>query len=286
MPDTPPSDEITAEFDTGALAAASGDGSAPTVRAHVRWAARTDIGRVREHNEDKYDGFQPDDGAVLARRGEAWAVADGMGGHAAGQRASERGLRAFLDAYLAPDGPAGVADALRFAAERANAEVCRLAAEDARLHGMGSTLVALALRGDVATVAWVGDSRALLFRCGEPPALLTRDHSWVEEQVRAGEMTPDEAARSTRRNVITRCLGLADHPGADIEAVRVREGDVFALISDGVSNHVDAEGMARRIEGRGLCEAARDIVDDALAAGGTDNATVLLVRIESLRQVG
>jgi len=285
MTEPVPDDEITAEFDSGALALAGTDAAGPMVRARTRWAARTDIGRVREHNEDKVDVFQPEEQELLARRGEVWAVADGMGGHAAGQVAAEQGLRAFLRAYFHAPDLLPVDDALRLAADTANGEVARIAASDPRLNQMGSTLVALALRGDIATVAWVGDSRAVLFRSGEAPRPLTHDHSWVEEQVRAGAMTAEEAAVSTRRNVITRCLGMVGHPGADLATVRVRAGDVIALLSDGVSNLVDNAAMARRIEGQGLSQAALDIVDDALAAGGHDNATILLVRIEAIAPV-
>jgi serine/threonine protein phosphatase PrpC len=239
----------------------------------------------REHNEDKYDQFDPEMPHLLANRGRLWAVADGMGGHAAGQRASEFGLRFLLrDYFLATDIDATTA--LSAAIMHANGKLVDATKQHPEYQGMGSTLVALVLIDDVATIAHVGDSRAYLLRQGAEPQQLTQDHSWVEDQVRAGTMTRDEAEQSRYRNVISRCLGMEGMPGPDIQKVTVQPGDVFVIVSDGITRYMQTDNIAAIVSGKSLSQAAMDIVDAANLMGGADNSTCVLVRIDSIDNFG
>jgi serine/threonine protein phosphatase PrpC len=253
----------------------------PEKHCRVAWAARTEIGIQREHNEDKYDHFDPEMPHLLANRGRLWAVADGMGGHAAGQRASEFGLRFLLRHYfLATDSDATTA--LSAAIQNANDKLVDATKQHPEYQGMGSTLVAMVLIDDIATIAHVGDSRAYLLRQGAEPQQLTQDHSWVEDQVRAGTMTRDEAEQSRYRNVISRCLGMEGMPGPDIQKITVQPGDVFVIVSDGITRYMQTDNIAAIVSGKSLSQAAMDIVDAANHMGGADNSTCVLVRIESV----
>jgi len=217
----------------------------------------------------------------LANRGRLWAVADGMGGHAAGQRASEFGLRFLLRHYfLATDSDATTA--LSAAIQNANDKLVDATKQHPEYQGMGSTLVAMVLIDDIATIAHVGDSRAYLLRQGAEPQQLTQDHSWVEDQVRAGTMTRDEAEQSRYRNVISRCLGMEGMPGPDIQKITVQPGDVFVIVSDGITRYMQTDNIAAIVNGKSLSQAAMDIVDAANHMGGADNSTCVLVRIESV----
>jgi serine/threonine protein phosphatase PrpC len=239
----------------------------------------------REHNEDKYDQFDPEMPHLLANRGRLWAVADGMGGHAAGQRASEFGLRFLLrDYFLATDIDATTA--LSAAIMHSNNKLVDATTQHPEYQGMGSTLVALVLIDDVATIAHVGDSRAYLLRQGAEPQQLTQDHSWVEDQVRAGTMTRDEAEQSRYRNVISRCLGMEGMPGPDIQKITVQVGDVFVIVSDGVTRYMQTDNIAAIVSGKSLSQAAMDIVDAANLMGGADNSTCVLIRIDSVEMFG
>jgi protein phosphatase len=223
----PPENDVTAELDADEVArgwraiddAREGrQRRQPRKHALVCWGARSDIGRVRENNEDKFDFFLPDDPHTLAARGRLWAVADGMGGHNAGQIASEAALKAVVRAYYGGDAEEGVArgddgaaaaaaeepgERLRAALEGANALIHQAASRVGDNRGMGTTATVAVVRDDQLTVGHVGDSRAYLLRAGVLRQL-TDDHSWVEEQVRRGGMSREQAEASPYRNVITR----------------------------------------------------------------------------------
>lgn len=255
--------------------------SEPEKHCRITWAARTEIGMQREHNEDKYDQFDPETPHLLANRGRLWAVADGMGGHAAGQRASEFGLRFLLRHYfLATDTDATTA--LATAIQHANDKLVDATKQHPEYQGMGSTLVVMVLIDDVATIAHVGDSRAYLLRHGSEPMQLTQDHSWVEDQVRTGSMTREEAEQSRYRNVISRCLGMEGMPGPDIQKITVQPGDTFVIVSDGITRYMQTDNIAAIVSGKSLSQAAMDMVDMANAMGGADNSTCVIVRIEGV----
>jgi len=238
----------------------------------VEWivASRSDSGLKRSVNEDFY--------AVDEKLG-LFVVADGLGGHVAGRRASELGVGVFMETVASERDDAPLA-LLRAAFARANAAIRELAEREAQLRGMGTTLAALWLHGDQAFVAHAGDSRLYLFRGGALHAL-TIDHSVVGERVARGELTSEQARVHPSRHVITRAVGVLDAVDPDVASLRPHAGDVFVLCSDGISAQLtDDEIRDCLLECReDLARATRDLVDLANARGGEDNATVVLVRV-------
>lgn len=274
--------EITAELIPSEAPRPTSSGKrAPSVTVRTTFGAKTDLGMIRENNEDKFDFMEPQDPELLATRGCVYAVADGMGGHAAGQIAAEIALKTFLKSYYAsserpPD------EALAAAFSSANAAVYDAASVVPGRSGMGCTLTALAIVEDRFHIAHVGDSRVYLIREGVI-SQLTDDHSWVAEQVRRGAMTPEDAERSPFRNVITRSIGAGPSVEAQIVTDTVREGDVFLLCSDGLTSMVPEETILRvALSDLGPSFAAAQLVDEANARGGHDNITVLIVRIDAV----
>lgn len=271
--------EITAKINTAELVKQweeRADKARETV-VETLLGAKTDLGCVRENNEDKFEFFQPDDEDVLATKGSLYAVADGMGGHAAGQIASEIALKTTIRAYYADTSPV-VEESLRAAVQQANGLIYDASRAIAERTGMGTTLTALVVRGEEAFIAQVGDSRCYRLRGGRIEQL-TDDHSWVNEQVKRGALRADEAEMSPFKNVITRSIGNAPSVDVDIFTEQLEVGDQFLLCSDGLSNEVTAEEMRDAMKRRSPSQAAWDLVDLALERGGRDNCTVLILRI-------
>jgi len=242
--------------------------------------AKTDLGCVRENNEDKFEFFQPDDEDVLASKGAFYAVADGMGGHAAGQIASEIALKTAIRAYYADPSPM-VEESLRSSVQQANGIIYDLSRAIVERNGMGTTLTALVVRGEEAFIAQVGDSRCYRLR-GSHIELLTDDHSWVNEQVKRGALTEEEASMSPFKNVITRSIGNAPSVDVDIFTHELETGDTFLLCSDGLSNEVSADEMRDAMKTSSPSQAAWDLVNLALERGGSDNCTVLILKIADI----
>ncbi len=243
----------------------------PSLYALVNHAARSVLGCVREHNEDKYECRMASRAVDVALRGHLFVVCDGMGGHSAGQIAAEVATVRFTDALFtstATEPVGALRDAGRAAAQ---AVFTRRGQGD-----MGTTLTAALLTPDGAWVAHIGDSRCLLVR-GDTIQQLTEDHSLVAEQVRRGLLTPEQAARSPIRNMITRCLGAEPDPAYDIHFQPLEPGDRLLLCSDGLSGLVDPERLLDLATRPDLGDAVRQMVESALQAGGHDNCTVILV---------
>ncbi|WP_395091500.1 PP2C family protein-serine/threonine phosphatase [Armatimonas sp.] len=277
-------DETTAEFDTEELARgwAQLADCRPTYHTELAFAARTDIGRVRENNEDKFDFFLPEDAPTQAVRGRLWAIADGMGGHSAGQVASEAGLKTVIRSYFAEPVVGEVGEALRQSLRDANALITQAAINMGAKNGMGTTMVVAIVLNDMLTLAHVGDSRAYLLREGERIRQLTTDHSWVEEQVRRGALSRAEAEKSPYRNVITRSIGMGDGMDADILTEKLFPEDILLLATDGVTGYLGEDALAALMSNKSLSKAALDIVDAANDAGGKDNSTVVLLKVLSI----
>ncbi|MBC8104831.1 MAG: serine/threonine-protein phosphatase [Cytophagales bacterium] len=280
-----PTDEMEAGAIQKAWAALSLTERRPAIHLEIDWAARTDIGRAREHNEDKYDFFLPEDPSLLALRGRLWALADGMGGHSAGQIASESALKILIRRYFSQtemggDSPRG---ALAAALRDANDLLHRAAKEMGAQGNMGTTVVAAVICNDALTIAHIGDSRAYLLRGDKPIRALTTDHSWVEEQVRRGTMSREQAETSQYRNYIMRSVGMGGAVDADIASETLQIGDTILLCSDGVTGYLEDATLERLIQGKNLSQAALDLIDAANEAGGRDNSTVLLFRVRALR---
>lgn len=283
--------EITAKFRRSELLAPSRrePKAQPEVVPFVRFGAKTDLGNVRENNEDKFDFFEPTDPVLLAERGSVYAVCDGMGGHSAGQVASELALKTFLKAYYDLELP-DIDSALTAAVQAANALVREVAHAIPGRRGMGTTLTAAALCESDAHIVHVGDSRCYLVR-GETIEQVTDDHSYVMEQVRLGMMTPEEAQYSPYRNVITRSIGM-DVVEPDLYRVPLQAGDRLILCTDGLTTHVPDEQMAEVVRAHSPSVAAQRLVEMALEGGGSDNVTVVVVQVlallpwEQARQIG
>ncbi|HEU4754133.1 MAG TPA: PP2C family serine/threonine-protein phosphatase, partial [Armatimonadota bacterium] len=236
--------DITAPLETEALQAgwAAKSSAVPVCYAFLAFGAKTDLGRVRENNEDKFDYLEPDEPSVLATKGRVYAVADGMGGHSAGQVASELALNVFIRSYYSNTSP-DIEASLTRAVREANAYIVDVARTIPGRNGMGATLTAAIVRDDDLVLAQVGDSRCYLLRGGQLQQL-TEDHSWVAEQVRSGAMTEEEAEQSPFRNVITRSMGGAPEVEPDLTAVKLLPGDRYLLCSDGLSGMVPVHELA------------------------------------------
>ena len=229
----------------------------------VEVAHLSDTGRVRHHNEDR----------ALASDG-ILVVADGMGGAKAGEVAAQMAV----DAVGALSAPFSTDD-VREAVGEANRAIRRMASDEPDKSGMGTTLTAAMMREDHLDVVHVGDSRAYLWRDGALTQI-TEDHSVVAELVRRGSITAEEAESHPHRNVITRALGADAEVEADTVSAQVRDGDVVLLCSDGLSSYVPESAIAGVLaEATSLGAAARELVNTANRAGGTDNVTVVLARI-------
>lgn len=269
-------EEITAEFETASIV----DAPALRVRTRVSVAAKTDMGRVRENNEDKHEFFIPSDDATLARRGMIFVVCDGMGGHAAGQCASELASKTFIDVYLNHPS-ADPIPALDSAVKAANRFVLDVARAVPSRRGMGTTLTALVLLGDQAYVAHVGDSRLYRLRDSKLEQQ-TLDHTWIDEAIRRGEVPKEAAETHPYKHVILRAIGTEESVDADIEARPFKPGDVFLVCSDGLINHVTDPQIETMLNENGPSEACWKLVGKALMEGGSDNCTVIVVRIDGM----
>lgn len=248
--------------------------------AYLEVGQRSDTGPTRERNEDYADYCLPQDEVERREKGALFLVADGMGGHRAGQVASRSAVEWVRKEYYA-DPSRDVADSLERAIKTANREVYTQAQSDPILSGMGTTLVAAVIRGrgSHVTIANVGDSRAYLLRRNRL-AQISIDHSWVEAQVRAGLLTREEAERHPQRNLITRALGIRPTVEVDIFEIRLRKGDALLFCTDGVSGEIPEEEMVRILRGMSPAASSAELVAQANALGGNDNATAMVVQAE------
>lgn len=235
----------------------------------MKVTAITDRGSIRALNEDSF---------CLPPEGERWCcVADGMGGHLAGDIASDMAVRVFSEGMSGHTDD--TAECLLEVFRRANERIFRAQMDDPSRAGMGTTMTALALDGGEALIAHVGDSRAYLFR-KKKLSQITTDHSYVEELVRQGLITRSAARFHPDRNVILRALGTDETVEADLYRVALEKGDVFLLCTDGLSGYVEDKKIAEVLSSRKQAESkAKTLRDLALAAGGGDNITVLLVSV-------
>lgn len=243
-------------------------------------AQLTDVGRKRPHNEDNMAYVIPKDEQVMARKGALFIVADGMGGHAAGEVASEIAVDTVTMTYYQDDCE-DIALSLMNAIKRANTIIHQRAAENMLRSGMGTTCVSAVLRGCVAYIANVGDSRAYVIRNGQVKQV-SQDHSWVEEQVRAGLLTRDQARSHAQRNVITRCLGTQADVEVDVFTEELAEGDCLILCTDGLSGSVYEDDLRAIVEKYVPQESVYHLVERANENGGPDNITAIVVRVHEL----
>lgn len=243
----------------------------------LKAAFKSDVGLVRTVNEDR----------VVVKNGVAGGsfaiVADGMGGHQAGDTASQITIELVEEALQQAAG--GLSDAeseayLIEAIRQANAKVYEIASVKEHYRGMGTTVTAALANDSRVIIGHIGDSRAYYIN-HEQFMQITEDHTLVNELVKTGQLTPGEAAVHPRRNVITRALGTDADVDVDLARLPWKSGDVILLCSDGLSNLVPEEELARIVRGEGsLIEKVDRLVEYALQAGGDDNITVVLLSNE------
>jgi len=238
----------------------------------------TDIGLHRTENEDRIACIQPPESSLLRRKGVLAVVADGMGGHAAGEVASSLAIEVVRRVYY--EGGGDPCAALQNAFAQANREIYEAALQDSRLTEMGTTCTALVFRNGAAFCAHVGDSRLYLVRDGEI-FLMTEDHTVVMEMVKNGLLTFEEARRHPERSVLRRALGTRPVVEASIwqEPLPVRVGDVFVLCSDGLSDVVDEEEIKAAVM-QEAPSACANLITLAKKRGGYDNITVGVLSIK------
>jgi serine/threonine protein phosphatase PrpC len=234
--------------------------------------ALSDVGRKRQHNEDSY---------LVAPQLSLFAVADGMGGHRAGEKASRMAVEKLRDSLVPPRRMAGkdeVLSHLQKAMFITGAAIFDAAQSDPDLAGMGTTLTSVLVHSQRAYVAHVGDSRCYLFRDGKI-SQITTDHSWVAEQVKAGLLTEQEARESRFRHIITRSVGFEREVQVDGTICPVQSGDCLILCSDGLSNYLEEDDFSEVMSRQLYSDAPRILIDLANARGGDDNITVVIIHL-------
>ena len=243
---------------------------------HVSCAAGTDKGVVRSANED-YHLMQLDRGIFI--------VADGMGGHAAGEVASEMAVRIIADELgttFRSLSDADITARLFQAIQSANGAIFRRTLVEHDKRGMGTTATAMILFPRRYLIAQVGDSRAYILRAGRM-LQVTKDHSYVQEQVDAGLLTPEQARTHPYSNVITRCVGSNEEVVPDIYFGNLEAGDVILLASDGLTGMLEDEAIQKVLEETGGPDQWVDrLINDANRRGGLDNVTAVLIRIDGV----
>lgn len=262
---------------------AGNQGDAPSkADCPIDYGARSDVGRVRENNEDSFR---------VAPEIRLFVLSDGMGGQTSGEVASRLASDSIMthcrEAESSPPAPFvgeaipglsetsnRLASAIRFA----NLEIRDAARENPEWHGMGATIVAVKLAGERMSLAHVGDSRVYRLRSSELEQL-TQDHSFVAEQVRRGILTQGEADQSKMQNVLMRALGAEAEVEIDVEEQLLLEGDTVLLCSDGLSRELSSAQIAAVLRSANDAQTAADrLVDLANQAGGEDNITVIVLR--------
>ena len=248
----------------------------------IKSYGHSDVGRRREKNEDAF---------LVNDERRLYLVADGMGGHLGGEFASKLAVATIDEVIKAleedpettlPEGesmkPGDFSNCLRYAIREASRRIFEKATEDANLHGMGTTTVALLFRNNKAYVANVGDSRVYRIR-GKKINQITKDHSLVGEQIRAGLLSADDSRAHRLKNIITRSVGFQETVDSDVDIRAVRTGDKFLLCTDGLSNLLE-DGEIRDIVVNNELEAAvKRLVDIANERGGDDNITAILTEV-------
>jgi serine/threonine protein phosphatase PrpC len=238
-------------------------------------AGRTDVGVVRSGNEDAFL-MVPDSGVFI--------VADGMGGHAAGEVASEMSVQIVgrsLESVVGRSDP-DAAETVRKGIVEANSVIFQRTLVEQDKRGMGTTVTAMVINGERYMIGHVGDSRAYMLRDGQL-VQITKDHSYVQEQVDAGYLTPAQARTHPYSNVITRCVGANSDVAPDVYGGTLHGSDVFLLASDGLTGMLEDEDLLTILtSGRSPGEVVDKLISEANRRGGLDNVTVIIVRIDGI----
>ena len=236
----------------------------------MRIYSATDVGQKRKMNQDYVFASQD----TVGNLPNLFAVADGMGGHNAGDYASSHAVRILVD-EIREDTDYNPVKVIRHAIETANTEIIEQAQKDEKLRGMGTTMVVATIVGQYAYVANVGDSR--LYLINDKIRQLSKDHSLVEEMVRLGGIKAEEARNHPDKNIITRAIGVKENVEPDIYEYRLKKGDIILMCTDGLSNMVEDEDMFNIVKGsRDVVEAVQMLIEKANSNGGRDNIGVIV----------
>jgi len=263
------------------------EGASRQAMLELEFVERTDVGRVRDHNEDYLGHASPATPAQARTHGWLFVLADGVGGHEQGEVASRAAVESMMGGFQkARDGEAHTALLPRLV-QQANAAVLNAAQAGGRAAaGMATTMVTCALRYDRVTVSHVGDSRCYLIRNGQA-VQITRDHTVANEQIRMGLVSTQEADGSSTRHILSRSLGTELIANVETNDHQIFAGDVLLLCCDGLHNAVDASEMGALCgHGQDLHAAADKLVALANERGGHDNISVQLVRIRDVERMG
>jgi len=244
-------------------------------------AGITNVGMKRQNNEDNY---------LINDEVGVYVCCDGMGGHAGGEYASQIAVTT-VEEVLANIRDEGTADdaageaqitqeKIKYAIRLAGKRIYERAQADPEFRGMGTTAVILLFRRGMAYLAHVGDSRGYLLRGGQITQR-TEDHSWVNEQIKAGLITAETAKHHRFRNIITRSLGFQEEVEIDTQVLKAEPGDMYLLCSDGLTNLVSEEEIRDMLVAKSFQETLRDLVALANERGGDDNITAVLARVDS-----
>ena len=255
------------------------------LKGRVEFVAQTDVGQVRDHNED-YISCEGTLGVAV--------LADGMGGLNAGEVASSMSVRMLMDeltAWRGGESKVELSDvdttgltvegrAVKHFIEKTNGAVYHVSQTQPQCRGMGTTVVVSVFHDNKLAVGHIGDSRMYRFR-DDTLEQITKDHSFVQELIDQGVVTKEEARRSNRKNVVTRALGVSPAVDAEVKEYKVKPGDIYLMCSDGLSDLVADEDIEAALQASGgnLAETASHLVDMANAGGGKDNISVVLARV-------
>jgi serine/threonine protein phosphatase PrpC len=253
----------------------------------VVFAEASDPGKVRTNNEDSVGSFVPGSRHQARSHGYLFTVADGVGGLDLGEVASSTAVTVMTKEFESSPGDAMLISLLPKLVQYANAAVHdRTLAPEYRGQKMATTVVACALRHDQAVVSHVGDSRCYLVRNGRAKQI-TRDHTWVNEQLKLGLVSESEAAQSESRHVLVRSLGPEKFVSPDTTALTIHSGDVLVLCSDGVHDEMPEATIASIVsQNKAVEEIARELVARAVEQDGNDNTTAVVIKIRSVEQLG
>lgn len=256
------------------------DESLMTEEADIRAIVVTDLGNVRTNNEDMGYFVRPNDLNVRKERGFLGIVADGMGGHAAGEVASKMAVEIIRNTYYATSDQ--ITKSLKHAFLQANQKINAEAKQNTQRKGMGTTATAVVIRGDELFFAHIGDSRLYLLK-DNGIKQLSSDHTYIQELLRKGEISAEAAAVHPDRNVLIRAMGT--HESVEVEAVSVKDkftlGNRLVLCSDGLYDYISDEEILQLASQGELKKCAYDLVNTAKARGGHDNITVLIIESKS-----
>lgn len=238
----------------------------------------SDIGLKRANNEDRCIFSIPYNIELFEQLGLLIAVADGMGGAVAGEHASELAVKVLCESYYTSTNTS-IPDTLLNAVLEANTKIFSLSDSNPNYFGMGSTLSAVAIIGNNAYIAQVGDSRVYLHRKNNKIFQITTDHSVVAEQIREGIISKEEAKNHYMKNIITRALGVKETVDVDMFSLYLQKDDTLLLCTDGLSNMVDDSLIQYSLESDNLSSALNSLIEKAIEEGGTDNITACAIKV-------